>query len=286
MLRTFSKAGASHYCGSFEPRLGVAEQSLDEFRRVQLHNCRSIGEGTELFSRYRSCALRDVERSLFLSASHYRRALDLMIPSSSHWAHVTLYYGAWFAARALLGLFGCAVFKDHVIDVMRSSPKSQELRIQRIGKGQSHYYIQQNGSHQRFWEIFYRTVPSIKPFVDVEFRPTLAPVSSNNVWLIEQRNSVNYDTVESVSSASSLGMNFSGHNFPGCLQGALSTQYRVCEGILAASCSFATDFNLATDALNVLSASSSFRQRVQSLVYEPAVPDLVGKTKGLDLFNS
>ena len=102
-MRLFSVSGARHFCGSFQPIPGAAAQSFTEFHRKYLATPQLITEGQPLFDEYRSSALRDVERSIFLAASHYRRALDLMIPSSSHWAHVTLYYGAWFAARALLG---------------------------------------------------------------------------------------------------------------------------------------------------------------------------------------
>lgn len=285
-MRTFSIAGASHYCVSFEPRSGVAEQSLEDFKQSRLRERRLIAEGTELFNEYRACALRDAERSLFLSASHYRRGLDLMIPSSSHWAQVTLYYGAWFAARALLGMFGCEVLSNHVIHVNRSSPGNQELYVQRIGAGKNHYYVTQKGSHKRFWEIFYGTVSSIKRFVDNEFTPALSPVSSSSVWLIEQRNKVNYNTVESINSSRSLSMAFSEDTFPSCLPGELHTQYRICEGILGASCSFAMKFGLATDALDILGPSTPFRERILGLVYDPVVPDLVATTRKKELFGS
>ena len=283
-MKTLSLLGAHHFCKSFSPISGMAERSLQSFWDSMLQQHTTLTEGTSLFEDYRACSLRDTERSLLLSASHYRRALDLMIPSSSHWAHVTLYYGAWFAARALLGMFGCVVLNKHVIHVDRSPPGKQVLRIQKIGNRQNHYPVIKSGSHQRFWEIFYKTVPSIRPFVDNKLKPALAPVSNSNAWLIEQRNKVNYDTAESISSANAFDMDFSVDRFPGCLRGAINTQYKVCEGILAASCSFATQFNLSTDALDVLNPSASFSQRVQDLVYGPLVPDLVAKTKKVELF--
>ena len=279
-------AGASHYCGSFEPRSEVAEQSLNKFGQTRLGRPRSITEGTELFEEYRACALRDTERALFLSTSHYRRGLDLMIPSSSHWAHVTLYYGAWFAAQALLGMFGCGVLHNHVIQVTRSTPGNQELRVQQIGQREGQYSVTRKGSHQRFWEIFYRTMPSIRRFVDEEFATALSPVSSNVEWLTKQRNNVNYNTVASINLARSFSMSFSEDEFPDRLPGVLHTQYRISEGILAASCSFAKRFGLTTDALDILDSSAPFRQRVRSLVYSPVVPNLVGRTRPNDVFGS
>ncbi len=283
-MKTFSMIGASHYCASFGPRMGITEQSPEDFRRERINPSRSITEGTNLFDEYRACALRDAERSLFLSASHYRRSLDLMIPSSSHWAQVTLYYGAWFAARALLGMFGCIVLNKHVIHVIRSTPGNQELGVERIGTGEDRYYVTGRGSHRQFWEIFYRTMPSVRRFVDDDYVIALSPVSNNRAWLIEQRNRVNYSTAESIGVAQSFSMTFEEAKFPDCLPGVLHTQYKVSEGILAASCSFATRFGLATDALDVFGSSVPFAQRIRGLVYDPVLPNLAGRTKQNEMF--
>ena len=285
-MRTFSLSGAHHYCESFSPRSGMAERSLQGFVSQCFGSATTLSEGTSLFEDYKACSLRDTERSLLLSASHYRRALDLMIPSSSHWAHVTLYYGAWFAARALLGMFGCAILNKHVIHVDRSSPGKQALRIQKIGTRQNQYHVIKSGSHQRFWEIFYSTVTSIIGFVNIQYSAVLSPISNNDTWPIEQRNKVNYDTFEIMKFDSAFGNGFSDISFPSGLPAELHTQYRMCEGILAASCSFAARFCLATDALDTLSAPAPLGQRVRHLIYDAEVPDLVAKTKKVELFGS
>ena len=284
-MKTFSIVGAEHYCQSFTPRMGIAERSLEDFRQSRLRTGSTIVEGTQLFDEYRACALRDVERCILLSASHYRRGLDLMIPSSSHWAQVTLYYGAWFAARALLGMFGCGVLNKHVVHVGRSSPGTQELHVQRIGARQNEYYVAKKGSHKEFWEIFYGTMPSIKRFVSNQFTPALSPVSSNDSWLIDERNRVNYNTVVSIDSSEALRKTFSEDSFPICLPGVLNTQYQICEGILGASSSIATQFGLATDALDALGPFATFQERILSVVYSPVVPDLVANTKKQELFD-
>lgn len=282
----FSLRGATHYCGSFQSRPGIAQQSLEDFRQARLQRRSSIREGTSLFDEYRACSLRDVEGSLFLAASHYRRALDLMVPSSSHWAQVTLYYGAFFAARALLGMFGCGILNRHVIHVSQSSPGNQELRIERIGSGPDRYYVTEKGSHRQFWEIFYQTVPPVQSLVDVKFAAALAPISSSNTWLIEQRNNINYKTPDSLSIAEAFGKSFTEDRFPDSLPGTLQTQYRVSEGMLGASCSFARTFGLATDALNFLNSSASFAQVVKEYIYDSASPDLVSKTKCTEIYGT
>ena len=283
-MRPFTLTGAGHFCQAFTPASGVAERSLEEFRQQRLAGTRSIREGRQLFVEYRACALRDTERSLFLSASHYRRGLDLMVLSSSHWAQVTLYYGTWFAARALLGLFGCVVFTDSVIHVSRSAPGQQRLQIQRLGSAQGRYYVSQKGSHRQFWEIFYKTMPQIRNFVDPAYSPLLAPIGGRDVWMIEERNKINYNTNEMTNLQRSFGASFSANGFPNTLPGALNTQYKVCEGILATSCSFARQFGLATDALDILGPYQPFNDRVRNLIYDPQLPSLVSQTKKYELF--
>ena len=207
-----------------------------------------------------------------------------MIPSSSHWAQVTFYYGTFFAARALLGLFGCAILDGSVIYVDRSQPGQQRLQIQRIGTGQGQYYVSQRGSHRRFWEIFYKTVPKIRSFVDPTYSPLLAPVAGRDVWMIEERNKINYDTMEITYFHGLFSSAFSEVGFPNTIPGALNTQYKVCEGILGASCFFALKFGLNTDALDTLGAGQPFNDRVRDLIYYPQLPDLVDGTKKHELF--
>ena len=219
-----------------------------------------------------------------MGASHYRRALDLMLPSACHWAHVTLYYGAFFAARALLGMFGCGVLHNYVVHVNRSRPGDQELHVERMVSGGDGYYVTQKGSHRRFWEIFYKTVRSLSRWVDARFAPALEPISSRNTWLIEQRNNVNYKTTASLSMAASFSRTFAEDRFPDSLPGALQTQYQVSKSILVVSSSFAKRFGLATDALLPFGSSSSFEQVVGDQIYGVSLPDIVEKTNRDEIF--
>ncbi len=283
-MMPFSLIGAEHYCRSFVAKPGHAEKSIEEFRQQQLSPPSPIDEGTSLYEDYRACALRDAERSLFLAASHYRRCLDLMLESSCAWAQVTLYYGAWFAAQAILKMFGCAVLRNHVIHVSRSMPGSQQLRVQRAGAGPNHYHFSLTTSHARFWEAFYNMTPKIINFADASFSTALQPVSSSKTWLIDERNKVNYDTLQSIGVAASFQSTFLEGDFPNSLPGTLNTQYRIAEGLLAVGCSFATRFGLDTDALISLSSPGSFAQKVTSLIDVSASPTLVSQTMQRTLF--
>lgn len=117
-MQIFTLHEAADYCGSFHGLAGDPANSIDAFHQNHVGNRqRAMREGTALFAGFRDCSLRDVERSLFFAASMYRRSLDMMLASSASWAHVTLYYGAWYASRAILGMFGCTIFYHSVVDV-------------------------------------------------------------------------------------------------------------------------------------------------------------------------
>ena len=284
-MKPFSVNGARHYCGSFQPITGAAAQSFTDFHRRFLQRPQLIVEGQLLFDEYRASALRDVERSVFLAASHYRRALDLMIPSSSHWAHVTLYYGAWYAARAILGMFGCVVTDRNVVHVERSRPGHQQLRVQVIGNRQGQHPVNQRGTHRRFWELFYQAARSIVPFIqDRRHVAVLQPISNDPVWLIGRRNNVNYDTQRSIAAGVDFSKQFSSQNFPTSLPGELATQYRVCEGLLKVSYSFASTFGLETDALDVLATHSKVGSSVANLVYGSSPPDWATEQRNQSVF--
>jgi hypothetical protein len=272
-MRIFGVNEAHYYCSSFNSSTGDAEQAIEDFRKNRLSNRRIIKEGTPLFQQYKDCSLRDVERSLFFAASHYRRSLDLMITSSSPWAQVTLYYGSWYASRALLGMFGCTIFKNSkVIDVDRGSPGQQELHL----RTESTTY---RGPHRTYWDLFYRAVRTLRPMVDPGFSAALSPVSSNPIWQIEKRNDVNYCSLASLNLAQQFKTSFSKQAFPACLPGVLGTQYGILEGLLELAFDYAAQFGLNTDALIGLSTKTSLRKIVGDLVYSKKPPGLVKKTR-------
>src|SRR5205809_7246035 len=109
-MHVFGIAEAQHFCSSFTTRTGASQGSLEVLVRTLPRQTRTLTEGTPIFDDYRACLLRDVDRFLFLSASHYCRFHDLLISSAAPWSFVTAYYGTWFAAQAILGMFGCRVF--------------------------------------------------------------------------------------------------------------------------------------------------------------------------------
>jgi hypothetical protein len=278
-MQLFDIAEAQHYCRGFTAEPGAAGTSIEAFRNSALPTGIVLREDTALFSQFRSCSLREVDRNLFLAASHYRRCLDSMIPSASHWAHVTMYYGSWFAARAILGLFGVTIFKRYIADVRVGTPRQQQLILRRIGSAPGQESSTYGGPHERFWDLFYRAVTQLRPLVDPQHAAFLTPILGDPAWLASQRNDVNYNSHAALVSAASFQASFSAGTFPTSLAGPLATQYLVQEGLLEIAFTYARMFSLATDATSVLSPPGGRAHKISKLVYSQRAPSLVSKTK-------
>ena len=274
-MRLFGITEAYHYCHSFIAVPGDAENSLDVFRSKYLKTPRTLTEGTPLFDQYRACSLREVERHLFFALSHYQRCLDLMISSASPWAHVTIYYGSWFVSRALLGMFGCAIFRNSVVDVNRNSPGSQELRLRNIGNKSGQQHSTYTGGHQRYWDLFYKAVATLRPMVQPKFAAVLTPIGKDPIWQIDRRNQINYDSCEGMSLAINFKRSFSKANFPMSLPGILATQYRILEELLELTLYFAKQFGFQTDAINGLGHHNSLAGSVNNLIFNDAPPGII-----------
>src|SRR5436853_6669677 len=144
-MKLFDIPDAHYYCGGFNNTAGACSGSLAKYVEGNLRGGTSLREGTPTFNEYRDCALREVERNLLLSMSNYRRALDLMIPGASSWSFVTLYYSSFYAARAVLGMFGGLVGRKVIVEVSAGKPGQQELVIKSKKKETTY-----TASHEQF----------------------------------------------------------------------------------------------------------------------------------------
>jgi len=277
--RIFSESEAQHFCSTFSSSTGASQNSIDFFQTKVLGSEKiTIREGSVRFNEFRDCALRETERLLFFSISHYRRSLDLMIASASPWLHVTLYYGTLFTARALLSMLGCTVLEKVVIDVERGDPGEQVLLLRRIGNKDGQISTTYGGSHQIFWYFFYEAVTPLRGIIEARLSPSLFPIENNPIWLTKVRNRVNYKTIESMSVVTGFINSFSSNNFPQCLSGNLATQYRVFELLLELTFIYANNFRLCTDALDILPPNNNFSEKVKALIYNEKSPGLVRRS--------
>src|SRR5436309_388275 len=184
MVNVFDTAEAQYYCSNFHHLGGEALQSIRTLVNAYRRRRTRLLEGTQEFNNYRDCSLRDAERRLFLAVSHYRRSLDLMHTSAVAWAHVTLYYASFFAASALLEMFGCyANESNFIVEVATGSPGSQRFDLNtHVMKDLG---IEYRGAHEKFWYIFYDGSSHIYPWVtDSTLREVLKPGSVGETWQI------------------------------------------------------------------------------------------------------
>ena len=269
-MNLFGVAQSKHYCSGFGKSQLMPVGSLDKYAQVELTKTNVLKEGTDEFNKYRDCLLRETERCLFLAISYYRRGFDLMSPAASGWAQVTFYYSGFFAARSILGMFGAWLSNSTslAVEVSASSPGSQELMV--VRKVQSSY----KGSHQRFWDVFYATVPPLSPWLDPQLRIVLTPVSGRADWLTVSRNEVNYDSFAACQLGAEFQNGFMVNKFPSSLPGTLNTQYAVTDGLLSVATKFAKELNLVTDALKTFKPHKSRALKLRRHVFSVRRPNL------------
>lgn len=267
-MNIFGVPEAKHYCSKFGGATGPAAGSTFNYLSTQLNGVTTLKEGTKSFDDYRDCSLREAERCLFLAISLYRRSFDHMISSAASWAHVTVYYGSFYSASALLRMFGGLVRNRTIIDVSASSPGNQELVIKR--RVPSTY----TGPHQRFWDSFYSAANTLVPWVDPLLRFGITPVSSSRTWQIENRNKINYDTFEACRLMSTFRSTFRKTKFRATLPGVLNTQFFLFEAMLLITCDFVREFGMKTDALNTFGISGARYSKIRELIFEEKMPIL------------
>jgi hypothetical protein len=269
-MQVFGTGEAVHFCSGYKSVPAVAGRRPADIGWSKGTRI----EGSNDFDAVRAALLEDAERGLFFAATHYRRALDLMMAASAGWAQVTLYYGSWYAAHAILGMFGSAVLRGKtVVQVATNAPGSQALRI---GNETSTY----GGSHQRFWDLFYRAVAPLRVRVAPALAFALTPVSSDPAWQIDRRNTLNYDTGRLLSLAGKFNSSFDKDSFPTCLPGTLGTQFRVTEGLVEVGFSLASTVGLRTAALGgAWVTCSGLRDCVREAIFSAKAPALVRKSR-------
>ncbi len=159
-MRLFDLLQARHFCAP-PPAVAGSMQSLPHFHSSLPNGITRLTEGTTRFEVHQANILNSVERWLAFSLAHYRRAFDMLVPISAPWAQVTLYYSSFYAANAVLGMFGGWIGHSktgiRVVDVERGVAGSQELRIHRKFRSPSGA----TGAHRVFWDVFYDATASI-----------------------------------------------------------------------------------------------------------------------------
>ena len=266
----FAENEARHFCQNFNASNGNVSESFLPYCKRVLSNSRNLREGTSDFDDFRSNLLRNSERNLFLSTSNYYSTHRLLVAGFASWAHVTSYYGAFYSAKAILGMFGVCVEHDILVDVSSGGIGSQELRVKKDKIAKAHLSTiagGKNGSHQIFWSAFYKAGASLHAYVtDPVLRLALTPVGSSTTWQIESRNDINYDTLTAIGLINDFDRNFIASKFPAGLPGALNTQYKISEALIMLAFKYAKEFGLSTDTLHALSGNRTLSRKLNRFI--------------------
>lgn len=284
-MNLFDPPQARHFCApSAATMAAVSSQSLAAFHAGLPTSALILVEGTSRFEVHQVNLLQSTQRWLTFALAHYRRAVDMMVPASAPWAHVTLYYSSYFAANAILGMFGGWIGLTkagaRLVEVERKTPGNQALRVHRR-------LVSPNGavgSHRVFWDFYYDSAASLLTWAPPELQSALQPVTGDYGWQIAQRNLVNYDMFEAWSASTDFYKTFKPKRFSS-LQGPLQLQLESTHRLVKLGCWFANDLALSGLAIHGCGFSGTRQQVQRRLVTQPP-PSLVTQAAFSDLLDA
>ncbi len=277
-MRLFDLPQARHFCAPTAACLArVGSQSLPAFHAGLGRGVSLMLEGTNLFEVHQVNLLESVQRWLIYSLGHYRRAVDMLVPVSAPWAHVTLYYSSFFAANAILGMFGGCISQtragNRVVDVERGGLGSQALRVHRGLRSPAGAV----GSHRTFWDFFYDSVAAISAWAPAALEPALKPVNGAFSWQIDERNGVNYDMSQAWAASTLLSRTLNAARL-NTLSGPLQLQFETTERIVHLGLWFANTLSLSNTALSGCGHSGT-RHQVQRRLVTQHAPSMVTQSQ-------
>lgn len=278
MIQLFDITDARHFCRALPNHQPGIGQSLPDFHDRLPVRVTHLRENTSDFDIHRISLLNAIERWILFGVANYRRALDMFIPTNAPWAQVTLYYSSFYAANAILGMFGAWIHYRRLVDVETGSANSQVLRINK--RMQSH--STQTGSHRVFWDMFYEGYNSISPNVPPALQASTSPVNNDRFWQISNRNDLNYDMFKAFDEAVLFENSFKPQRLRKSLRGPLALQLEVTEGMLKLAIYFANDFQI--NSFPYLGLGNGNRSVLMRRLITKEVPHLVNQSDLHSLF--
>ncbi len=228
-----------------------------------------LSEGGPAFADFRDCVLREAERSLFLSAALMRWSFNLYAETASYWAHSTLYYAGFFAAKAILATQG-GWFDGRRWQVtnVRDHPGSQQFEVRTVRSSAS--------SHENFWDEYYPSVAGLGVWLGSGLTSAVSPVNGDPGWLTRTRNLYNYTPARSFEHMAGFKARFNPAAFPSSLNSELATQFEVSRSLLEAAFKIAKACNLKTDVF------SDRKTDLVTTVFRATAPDLGSQVSTLE----
>ena len=201
----------------------------------------------------------------------------MLVPASAPWAHTTLYYSSFFAANAILGMFGGWIgitrSGNRVIDVERGTPGVQTLKVHRKLRSPSGA----RGSHMAFWDFFYDAAATVSMWAPLKLQPAFTPVNGDVGWQIAERNNVNYDMFDAWNASTRFFDTFRAKKLKS-VQGPLRLQLETTEKLVRVALWFATDLSIPSSAVSGCGPSGT-RQQIQRRLVTQQPPSLVTQSE-------
>jgi hypothetical protein len=248
-VRLFDPAHAQHFCSTPVVVGSGVHQSLRTLHGG-LTAQSFLDEGTAAFDLHRANLLAASERWMLYSTSLYRRSIEMLVPVSAPWAHVTLYYASFFSANAILAMHGGWVSsvknKTTLVDVERGTPTSQRLKIHRGKSATSPNGA--SGSHRIFWDHYYGATPNLTAWVPTNLTGAFQPVNGTYSWQTDARNEINYDMHCAWESSKQLRATFRTTKLKS-VSGPLALQLEACELLTRTAKHFAARYGLEGNSL-------------------------------------
>ena len=268
-MTLFDLPQAVHFCRPLQQANPGVGQSLTTLHS-KVRKDRRLGEGSREFEVHRVSLLHAIERWLLYALSNYRRSVEMIVPASAPWMHVTLYYASFFAAQAILGMFGgwigSAPGAKLIVEVHDGRPGSQEVNVRRWKSSPNG----RTATHAAFWDYFYDAAASIAPWVPGTLASALDPVNGDPAWLTSQRNEVNYDSVRAWEASTLLQNTFQPEQFPDQLMGPLGQQFETTERMVQLAATLARLVSIQSFALDGCGVDGTRLQIQRQLVCQPA----------------
>lgn len=236
-MNLFDLPQAAHFCTPFSANAPTTQQSLQAFHATLSRSV--LHEGSTEFDVHRTNVLKSAEQWILYSVTNYRRAVEMLVPSSAPWGHVTLYYSSFYAANAILAMFGGWVAVTSQVEVEEGTPHSQRLKVHRRLRSPN----RARGSHRQFWDFFYDSVASLVAWTPLHLSQALKPSTGDYDWQIAPRNEVNYDMFHAWRSSAELGARFDRGNLA-TLTGRIALQLEATEYMVRLAQHFADELSL------------------------------------------
>jgi hypothetical protein len=271
--RVFTLKEATYYCNKSLAK--VAPASYRELVEKKLPRGRELVEGTAEFENFRSQALWEADRSLFLALSNFRRSQDLMSSSSAYWSWVTSYYSAHYSASTILSLLGVCVSPQHaIIDVVEGKPGSQRLQVEECP---TEGPTGESGGHRIFWDFCYTYLAQLRSYLPNEMRALVEPIRKTRSWLISNRNLQNYDTFLALETCASFRDSFNEAAFPGNLFSTFRDQYQGSKSLLDVALWLVYKLGFRTEALSGLCGGANLKNRTERMIGRMRPPFTPGR---------